>query len=49
MPGHSGLLNARVVSTESLSAPVRASLPPGFLVEFARLETGARRALAALG
>ena len=45
VPGHDGFLSARVVSTASLSPSARASLPRGFLLEFARLETGARRAL----
>jgi serine/threonine-protein kinase len=48
LPGHEGFVPARVVSSALFPAHVKAALPRGFLVEFSRLETGARAALAAL-
>jgi eukaryotic-like serine/threonine-protein kinase len=48
LPGHEGLLPARIVSSALFPPHLMASLPRGFLIEFNRLETSARAALLAL-
>jgi serine/threonine-protein kinase len=48
VPGYEGFIQARVVSTALFPEHVRKALPRGFLVEFSRLETGAKAALAAM-
>jgi serine/threonine protein kinase len=48
IPGHDAFVSARIVSSALFPPHLKAALPPGFLVEFSRLETAAREALGAL-
>jgi eukaryotic-like serine/threonine-protein kinase len=48
VPGHEAFIPARIVSSAAFPAHIKSSLPRGFLVEFARLESSARVALQAL-